>query len=122
MKLEEIVPPVDLCKKIPAGEFEDSCFLFVPLSNGKEWKIMKRTTMLEASNRIVYPAPTVTEILKVLWDDYQKSTVYFRNTWYATVVNDYGDEITKVDDKNAANAVLKLWLKRKELSNDRIFF
>lgn len=111
MKLEEIVPPVDLCKKIPAGEFADSCFLFVPLSNGKEWKIMKRTTMLEASNRIAYPAPTVTEILKVLWNDYQKPTVYFRNIWCARVVNDYGDKITEVDNENAANAALKLWLK-----------
>lgn len=111
MTLEKLVPPIELCKKIPTGEFVDSCFLFVPLSNGKEWKIIKRTTMLEACNKNVYPAPTVTEILNVLWNDYQKPTVCFRSIWIVAVVNDYGDEIAVVDNENAAAAALKLWLK-----------
>lgn len=27
MNLEDLVPPLELCKLIPAGEFEDSAFL-----------------------------------------------------------------------------------------------
>lgn len=33
MKLEELVPPIDLCKKIPTGEFADSVLLLVLLQN-----------------------------------------------------------------------------------------
>jgi hypothetical protein len=60
------------------------------------------------------PAPTAAEILEALWNDYQKPTIYFRNAWYATVFNAYGDEITEVDNESAASAALKLWFKTKE--------
>lgn len=116
MKLEEIVPPFDLCKKIPAGEFEDSALLYVVRHGwhrGVFNDVMVRQDLLNWSDTENYPAPTATEILKVLWNDYQKPTVYFRNIWHATVVNDYGDEITAVDNENAANAALKLWLELK---------
>lgn len=118
MKIEELVPSLELCKKIPAGELKGSVFVWrMPDS----WQIPKdefhnifvRDMCGAKLKNSQIPAPTATEILKVLWDDYQKPTVYFRNTWYATVVNDYGDEITEVDDENAANAVLKLWLQLK---------
>lgn len=112
MKLEELVPPLKLCKKIPAGEFEDSAFIWINGTvHGRFFDIPN--TIPSSIQKTISPAPTVTEILKVLWNDYQKPTVCFRNIWYATVVNDYGDEITAVDNENAANAALKLWLELK---------
>lgn len=118
MNSEELVPSLELCKKIPAGEFEDCGLYWAQIDPGVYSVFLKDCgycTIFDVSHKDEdsFPAPTVTEILKVLWDDYQKPTVYFRNIWYATVVNDYGDEITAIDDKNSANAALKLWLKLK---------
>lgn len=121
MNIEELVPSLELCKKIPEGEFADSVLCWVDkgcacvLPDGVIPP--ERHPFVELRRYTVQgdeiPAPTATEILEVLWDDYQKPTVYFRNTWYATVANDYGDKITAVDNENAANAALKLWLKLK---------
>lgn len=112
MKLEELVPPIVLCKKIPAGEFEDSAFIWINgIVHGRFFDIPN--TIPPSIQKTIFPAPTAAEILKVLWDDYQKPTVYFRNIWCATVVNNYGDEIAVVDNENAANAALKLWLRLK---------
>lgn len=65
MNLEELVPPFVLCKKIPAGEFEDSCFARpdipgepVHTRNGKVYEHLKRCGIT------YYPAPTVIEILR----------------------------------------------------------
>lgn len=67
MKLEEIVPPLELCKKIPVGEFEDSVFV---------WKInpdyMPKFQVLDVriypfipkDGTTLYPAPTLQEIIK----------------------------------------------------------
>lgn len=118
MKIEELVPTLELCKRIPAGEFEDSMFV---------WRVPEKSCPLEDKFYDIFvrdrcsaylrdkqiPAPTAAEILKVLWNDYQKPTVYFRNIWYATVFNDYGDEITEVDNESAANAALRLLFKNK---------
>ena len=56
-KLKELVPPLNLCKLIPKGEFEDSCFM----------RIGEDVIVLRCDVRIVngkmqsgiYPAPEV---------------------------------------------------------------
>lgn len=111
MNIEDIIPNVELCKLIPDGEFSDCVFVWVHDSFNL-YPAARELVAKDYPGRI-YPAPTVTEILKVLWNDYQKPTVYFRNSWYVTIANDYGDEITAVDNENAANAALKLWLTSK---------
>lgn len=121
MKIEELVPSLELCKKIPAGEFEDSVLCWVDEGHScvlpddvippKQHPFVELRRYTIQGDEI--PAPTVAEILKVLWDDYQRPTVYFWNIWYATVFDDFGDEITAVDNENAANAALKLWLRLK---------
>ena len=118
MNIEELVPSLELCKKIPAGELKGSVFVWrMPNSyyppKDEFHNIFVRDMCGAKLKNNQIPAPTVAEILKVLWDNYQKPTVYFRNNWYATVVNDYGDESAAVDNENAANAALKLWLKLK---------
>lgn len=58
MKLEELVPPLELCKLIPEGEFEDSALMWVLLSNGREYKLKRRTTFLESQQKYI-SAPTL---------------------------------------------------------------
>lgn len=64
MNLKDLVPPLELCKLIPDGEFEDSVFVYVPYANGNDFKLFRRTYQLEASHNGILPAPTLKEILR----------------------------------------------------------
>lgn len=59
--LESIVPPVELCKQIPAGEFEDSALVWVEDEDGIELVMPREVAQYEHDEMI--PAPTLGEIL-----------------------------------------------------------
>ena len=89
--LESIVPPLELCKQIPAGEFEDSALVwvyddvvgFLCRTSGceqihkKEWQLEhnhpRKIAIRRKSGHEIYPAPTLAEILESIgevetWD------------------------------------------------------
>lgn len=68
--LERIVPPLELCKQIPAGEFEDSALVWVVKGNEKE---CAPRTMFNAipNSWKVFPAPTLEEIITKLPHKYK---------------------------------------------------
>ena len=89
--LESIVPPVELCKNIPAGEFEDSALVwvyddvvgFLCRTSGceqihkKEWQLEhnhpRKIAIRKKCGQEIYPAPTLAEILESIgevetWD------------------------------------------------------
>lgn len=127
--LEKIVPLLDLCKLIPAGEFEDSVLVwlyddingFLCRSSGceqirkKEWQIINNYPSKIARRRKlgyeIYPAPTLEEIRREL-----------RNL----SVTNLGKEINvacKIDPEtwirekskngDVTSAALRVWLKMK---------
>ena len=81
--LESIVPPVDMCKRIPAGEFEDSALVY-RFDHQQAWKMFPETNederffyveereMVEFAQRNMvnpppmFPAPTLEEIRRKL--------------------------------------------------------
>lgn len=90
-KLESIVPPLELCKQIPVGEFEDSALVwvyddvvgFLCRNSGceqihkKEWQLEhnhpRKIAIRRKSGHEIYPAPTLAEILESIgevetWD------------------------------------------------------
>lgn len=96
-KIENIVPPLELCKQIPAGEFEDSVFVHIqykhPEGYRRSWRytLATVTTGFYVSPRsfaensdvqfenindggrskikpVFYPSPTLEEILDSLAD------------------------------------------------------
>ena len=90
-KLESIVPPVELCKLIPAGEFEDAALVwvyddvvgFLCRTSGceqihkKEWQLEhnhpRKIAIRRKCGEEIYPAPTLEEILESIggvetWD------------------------------------------------------
>ena len=116
MKIDELVPPLELCKKIPAGEFEDSAFVFVPLSNGKEWQIKKRMMHMEAYHSKIYPAPTLQEILEELHKHQEDVFLKWSETAYHEwLVNAYthNKEDYQSHHKNIVVAAIKTWLEMK---------
>lgn len=66
MKLKELVPPIELCKKIPAGEFANSALLYV-VRHGMNVEVfndvMVRQDLDHWSGTENYPAPTLQEII-----------------------------------------------------------
>ena len=61
--LERIVPPLDLCEKIPEGEFEDSALVWVygNTQNPDEVFVEPRRYAVDGTHR---PAPTLDEVLE----------------------------------------------------------
>ena len=89
--LESIVPSLELCKNIPAGEFEDSALVwvyddvvgFLCRTSGceqihkKEWQLEhnhpRKIAIRRKCGQEIYPAPTLAEILESIgevetWD------------------------------------------------------
>jgi hypothetical protein len=71
MNLKNLVPPLELCKLIPAGEFADSYFVYME-PDGRTSLTMPHSreyanaTVIEwrKTSWILYPAPTLQEILE----------------------------------------------------------
>lgn len=101
--LESIVPPPELCKLIPAGEFEDTALVWMyrPALNGISDTpfMVDMRVKAEYLNRERYPAPTLDEILEAI------GAV---ETWDAMILT----RITGGKQKLTTNA-LKRWFKLK---------
>ena len=65
--LTDLVPPLELCQKIPAGEFEDSYFVWAKFD---KWVILLRNCVKKNKAYIaedaIYPAPTLQEIMEAI--------------------------------------------------------
>lgn len=66
--LESIVPPLELCKRIPIGEFDDSALVFRQYVARGEDKVCPRAQYEGVVGDRPVPAPTLDEILKALGD------------------------------------------------------
>ena len=82
--LESIVPPLELCKQIPAGEFEDTALVwvyddvvgFLCRTSGceqihkKEWQLEhnhpRKIAIRRKCGKEIYPAPTLEETMTSL--------------------------------------------------------
>lgn len=117
MKLEDLVPPLKLCQKIPVGEFEDSALLWVECCKYTECRVFRRNKTVEVDFRNV-PAPTLQEIMADLAKFTSTPTVYFRNNrdWIASTAVAWN--VTEVIEENPVNAALKLWLKMKGVESE----
>lgn len=113
--LEKLVPPLELCRKIPAGEFENSALGHhrYCIKDGKEYYEVVQRGNTHSLTDVQYPAPTLQEIMAKLGQDYIKVGVNFRCHWICYVADHYGDEIAETDDGNPTTAALRLWMKLK---------
>lgn len=71
--LESIVPPVELCKLIPAGEFEDTALVFRPYRMKGDEEVCLREQWEGLDVYRMVPAPTLEEVLEAIgkvenWD------------------------------------------------------
>ena len=106
MELKDLVPPLELCKQIPEGEFSDSALVWV--YDGESWWVNARE--FDATPEIEYPAPTLQEIMENLNIDgicieYRDSSPHW------VVASPYTDKTPAGD--NPAAAALKLWMEAR---------
>lgn len=110
--LEDLLPPLELCRKIPFPKFEDSVLVW-ERKNG--W-ILERTNMDcdKEEDGFYVPAPTLQEILAELDAEGLccPSARFDSDTWTVYWIDNPVNEIwcAHESDKNPATAALKLWL------------
>lgn len=114
MKLEDIVPPLFLCKQIPDGCFADSEMIHQMQDDETWWEVVQRCDM---TGEPAYPAPTLEEILAEIdkisgifhisvWTDKCQG-------WNAQTISWKKATTLREKEQSAATAALKLWLEAK---------
>lgn len=116
-KLEKIVPSMELCKKIPEGEFRDTTLVWETYSSkySIEPVVIDRETSESTPHEFVknvYPAPTLNEIMDMLKDITERPNIYYgklTKTW----VCDSMEYLAPIRDKNSVSAAIRMWFKVK---------
>ena len=137
-ELKDIVPPLELCKRIPAGAFEDSALVWECYERffrgidiiGQSDRVTFRNddqnnTVSRCSSTKYYPAPTLAEIFRVLPETIDTPEDEFCVLSLMPVIDDdekdmfwIGYNNTNEEDANPAAAALRLWLKVKVDGNE----
>lgn len=131
--LERIVPPLELCKQIPEGEFEDSALVwvyddvvgFLCRTSGceqihkKEWQLEhnhpRKIAIRRKCGQEIYPAPTLAEILAKLPEGVQMRMRTARNRERHFQIYHYSYETWT---NLPAAAALRLWFKVKGIQGE----
>lgn len=117
--LQDLVPPVELCKLIPKGSFSKSTLYWAELA-GVGMDVFPRECgrcpSFDVCGKDAIPAPTLQEIMSELpaCDCYRFSD---KNEWTVLLANGPADDGVKSD--SPATAALKLWLKLKGIEDEQ---
>ena len=129
--LKNLVPPLELCKRIPVGEFEDAALVwvyddvvgFLCRTSGceqihkKEWQLEhnhpRKIAIRRKCGKEIYPAPTLEEIITSLLTRGWLVKIDCR-IQLDTLIEFYSEKQNKTEFGNTASeAALRLWLKVK---------
>ena len=110
-KLENIVPPLELCKQIPAGEFEDTALVWVYDMDGLEMVMPREVVQFKGIE--IYPAPTLEETITSLLT-YGWLVKIDCRIQLDTLIEFYSEKQSKTEFGNTASeTALRLWFKVK---------
>ena len=140
--LKNLVPPLELCKRIPAGEFEDTALVwvyddvvgFLCRTSGceqihkKEWQLEynhpRKIAIRRTSGHEIYPAPTLEETI----------TSLLTYGWLVKIDSRFGldtfvELYSKTSNKryteyapSACEAALRMWFKVKGIEVTRCVY
>lgn len=113
--LKNIVPPLELCKQIPEGEFGDSALVWVVKGDHEE---CAQSTMFNAipNSWKVFPAPTPEEIIIDIGKTHKHPVLtYSHDHWEITCYTGYTNaKLFWIKfEPTASDAALRLWFKVK---------
>lgn len=126
-KLEELVPPLELCKRIPEGKFADSALVLIFWCKGQNPPEIRMRCevendphfdyLVESKRIIIYPAPTLAEIFAqlpqtstVTWFTQEEYPNNFAVCCYVLQPKPRKPKLKSEIDDNPAAAALKLFL------------
>lgn len=112
--LEKLVPPLELCKLIPEGEFKETVFIWMEVEASatmeKTWSLMEGTPYARNRTNRQIPAPTLEEILAKI--PFAQVSIFADKSF--VIHPRFGKERhMRYHDNNAATAAMKLYLKLK---------
>ena len=118
-KLEDLVPPLDLCKQIPEGEFADSALVWNTTvcdeEDGEICGVHERDDCESWMRENQIPAPTLAEIVDKLGNI---SLWRADDTWEVSLKTDPENWLGRHSD-NPADSALRLWLEVKGADHER---
>lgn len=112
--LENIVPPLDLCEKIPAGEFKDSALVWCRVRG--EDVVCEREQWVGVDGTTPVPAPTTEEIIIDIGKTHKHPVLTYCHTYWDTTcyTGRTRSEIFGMKPApTASEAALRLWFKVK---------
>lgn len=118
-KLDDLVPPLELCKQIPDGKFADSALVWGGDQFYQSIRVLPRGCQCVKLDAVICPAPTLEEILREMakyphrfnnltCDAYEEMD--FGVTAFVPYRGKPGSTLTEYRDGSGATAALKLWL------------
>ena len=123
MDLDKLVPPLELCKKIPKGEFKNCCFNWLVLTKTSDpyteivssWDCDVHNVSNDDGMEL-YPAPTLQEILEKLPWDFEFSNCY-KEVPTEKNITILGTEIGEIGD-NGVESAMRAWLNLKGIKTN----
>ena len=125
--LEDLVPPLELCRQIPEGKFADSVMVYAVTKHSLNYCFGGRRCFINDYRELI-PAPTLQEIIAELTpgeDSCGEITQFGKDKhgWFTMASfegNDDGygsgfETYEEIDRDNPATAALKLWLEVNKL-------
>ena len=109
--LENIVASLELCRKIPAGEFEDSALVWVYDMDGLEMVMPREVVQFKGIEMIAAPTleETITSLLTYGWLVKIDCRIQLD-----TLIEFYSEKQSKTEFGNTASeTALRLWFKVK---------
>lgn len=128
--LTELVPPLELCKLIPAGEFAESVHWYRWSYIDQKYFVVEGKPDVRfyqdpcpCGMKYFYPAPTLQEIIEELHKHQEDVFLkWSENAYHEWLVNAYThgrNEDYQAHDKNIATAALKVWLQMKGIEYEQ---
>lgn len=125
MNLEDMVPDMELCARIPAGKFADSALVWIhstmrfvdgerdgipfgDIEQCDRWFVRTRCPMKTSK---IHPAPTLVEIMADIRCDNQGDVVAESHMDQWASKHRKGNYMNAQYDINITNAALRLWFK-----------
>ena len=109
--LEDLVPPLELCRKIPKGDFAESAMVWVIKAQEEPevWERARTNSIPPIWSKV--PAPTLAEVLTALRKLHDRHVIVEQMENNSLWIVQHNDEFCRdALDTNPATAALKLWL------------
>ena len=117
LNLKDLVPPFELCRKIPAGEFAESALVWHSGDYFKSYVEERCEGDVERRWLGIFPAPTLAEIMDALYEQMDFVGAKLKDgVCQVGCFRDDDDEAKVVlHATNPATAALRLWMQVKGL-------